>query len=621
MNKLVINIKLKDDEFSKLFEKIKGYLPDKEHNELVVEDISVNISRREIILYIKNCKENCDFKKLNDEFKNFFKKNFNSYIKIINSKDRGNNLEFNIESFYNNLPQLLVDNLRVSKTEIKEDRFLIGCPNEFIMDFIFKHEDELKENLQKYFYRSINHAIYIDKVEVKAYKEETEALIKKEEKNIKKSKKNNKIIIGKKINEIPKPINRIDDNDNKVTVSGEIVEIDSRAGRFNIITFVLTDYTSSITCKAIGENAKILTENLSQDDEVILRGIVDNNDRYIKEKYINIKDLTKTSLKKRNDTAEEKRVELHLHTKMSMVDATTDIKRLLKTLKKWGHDAVALTDHGVVQSIPEFYFQAKKNGIKPIFGMEGYLVNDSEPIYKYFTDENARIDDTVYTVFDLETTGFESIDDEIIEIGAVKMKGGNVIDTFSSFVKPSQEIPEKVTEITGINYEMVKDAKSDKEVLETFLEFSKNTVLVAHNANFDYSFIKNVIRNKINDRWDMPIIDTLILSRSLVKKLKSHSLDKLINYFNLGSFDHHRASEDARVTAEMFLKLQDIAKEKGIEKIWDFDLLRGKEVYKKAPKYHISLLAMNEIGLKNLYKLVSVSHTEDFSPSGRARES
>ncbi|MDK2951985.1 MAG: polymerase subunit alpha, Gram-positive type [Kosmotogales bacterium] len=609
MKKLVISLELKNRKLSDLYEKITGYLPDENYNELKVEKININTNRREIVFYVQHGNKELNLEKLNEEFKGFFKKNFNSFIKVIDLENRNENMEFNIESFYEMLPRILVDNLKVSKVELKEDKFFIGCPNEFIKDFIIKHEKELEENLQKYFSRSISYEIYLEEYKLKE-EDIIPPEIAEEIRTVKKE-KSKKIILGRKINEIPRPLNRINENDQKVTVSGEIVEIDSRTGRFSVITFVLTDYTSSITCKAVGEDAKILIDNLSEGDEVIIRGFLDNNDKYIKERYINVKDLSKSSLKKRKDMSEEKRVELHLHTKMSMVDATTDIKKLFKTLKDWGHDSVALTDHGVVQSIPEFYFTAKKFDIKPIFGMEGYLVNDSEPIYKYFTDEKMRMDEAVYTVFDLETTGFESIDNEIIEVGAVKMQGERIMETFSAFVKPKQEIPQKVTEITGINYEMVKDAESDEKVLRDFLEFSKNTILVAHNANFDYSFIKNVIRSKINGEWDMPIIDTLILSRSLVN-LKSHSLDKLINYFKLGDFEHHRASEDARVTAQMFLKLQEIAKKKGIEKIWDFDSLRNKEVYKKAPRYHITMLATNETGLKNLYKLVSISHTEDF---------
>ncbi|MFW6121323.1 MAG: PolC-type DNA polymerase III, partial [Petrotogales bacterium] len=293
---------------------------------------------------------------------------------------------------------------------------------------------------------------------------------------------------------------------------------------------------------------------------------------------------------------------------------------LFETLKRWGHDSVALTDHGVVQAIPEFFRKASKANIKPIYGMEGYMVNDSEPIVRYLDDESKKLEDTTYVVFDLETTGLDPVSDEIIEIGAVKMKNNKILDKFSTLVKPTKPLSEIVQNITGINEKDLDEVPSIHDVFQEFLDFCDGSILVAHNASFDYRFVRNAVKEIYSREWNPPYIDTLSLSKTLLKS-KSYSLDNVVKRLKVGKFKHHRAMEDANVTAEVFKKLITMAKKRGITTVKELEKLRENMNIKSVRPNHVSILAKNSEGLKNLYKIVTISHTEYFHGKPRIPKS
>ncbi|WP_240739327.1 PolC-type DNA polymerase III [Marinitoga lauensis] len=275
-----------------------------------------------------------------------------------------------------------------------------------------------------------------------------------------------------------------------------------------------------------------------------------------------------------------------------------------------GHKAVAITDHEVVQSIPVFYNVAKKNNIKPIYGCEINVVNNKVSIVNNFSEEIKF--DYNFVVFDFETTGFDPNIEEIIEIGAVKIEKGEITETFHKMVKPNKNVPQKIQEITGITNEMLIDAPSINEVLPQFLDFISDSVLVAHNANFDYRFLRRWVKEVMNIEIKMPYVDTLAMARALLNLKGGHSLDKVVKALGLGNFEHHRAHEDAKVTAYAFLKLLEKAKGRGIKTLNELINLEKMIDFKKLRKYHATVLVKNRVGLKNLYKLISKAHTEYF---------
>ncbi|ONN27304.1 DNA polymerase III PolC [Thermosipho affectus] len=317
----------------------------------------------------------------------------------------------------------------------------------------------------------------------------------------------------------------------------------------------------------------------------------------------------------RQDISDMKRVELHLHSKMSDLDAIIDIKELVKKVKRWGWNAVAITDHGNVQSIPYLFEEAEKNGIKPIFGTEMYILNETGDIVKNLSDD-FDLSEVTYTVFDLETTGTNARFDEIIEIGAVKYRNGEIIDKFSTFVKPTKKVSDFTQKLTGITNEMLEDAKDIYEVFPKFLEFIEGTVLVAHNADFDYGFIREVYRKLHKKDLVLPYLDTLKLSKEVLRgKVKSFGLGRLVEYFKLGPFKHHRAFDDASVTVKLFEKLLELVIRRGIRTLKQVNNLKSSSyssIRTKRQFNHLTILVKNKVGLKNLYKLVSDAHVKYF---------
>ncbi|HAN43946.1 MAG TPA: PolC-type DNA polymerase III, partial [Ruminococcaceae bacterium] len=386
-----------------------------------------------------------------------------------------------------------------------------------------------------------------------------------------------------------------------------------------------TDYTSSNTLKILTDAEKAAPiDSLNIGQTIVVRGDV-TYDKYDNEITIRPFDLSTVQKLEKRDTAEIKRVELHMHSNMSAMDATTPADQLVNQAYKWGHKAIAITDHGVVQAFPDVMNavnKIKKSGgdFKPIYGVEAYFVDDMIPVVT--GDEDMPFDGE-FIVFDLETTGLSASSERITEIGAVKIKGGEIAEEFNTFVNPEKAIPEEITKLTGITDNMVKNAPSEQNALNSFYEFcgSSKAVLVAHNAPFDTTFIKAAsIRN--NKRFEFTYIDTVPICRNLFKSLKNHKLNTIAEHLKLPEFNHHRACDDARVLAQILIKLFEIMKaEHNINSIQQINTSLSSVDAKKIPVYHQIILVKNLIGLKNLYKLISMAHLKYFHKKPRIPKS
>ena len=395
--------------------------------------------------------------------------------------------------------------------------------------------------------------------------------------------------------------------------------METKTGKI-ILTFYITDYTSSITVKCFlkpQEKDKVL-ENVKEGLYCKVRGEA-IYDTYQREVVIMGRDILKMKKVEKVDSVDEKRVELHCHTTMSTMDGVTPVSKIVERAAKWGHPAIAITDHGGVQAFPDAQIAAKKNKIKVLYGVEGYLVDDGVPLA--LNEKGQNLNDT-YVVFDLETTGFSSKNDKIIEIGAVKIKNGEIIGNFSEFVNPKRPIPYKIIELTGINDDMVRNAETIEEILPKFLEFIGDSVVVAHNASFDCSFIsKNC--NDLGLTFEPTIVDTVPLCRFLYPELKSVKLNIVAKHLGVKLESHHRAVDDAKATGDILLECIKKTKEE-----MQIDTLAGlnkifleKVDIKKLPTYHIIILAKTQAGIRNLYKLVSEAHIDNFFRRPRTKKS
>ena len=402
------------------------------------------------------------------------------------------------------------------------------------------------------------------------------------------------------------PIRNLKSGMHGVCVLGTVFEITEKQikrGSTTIITIGLTDKDSSIYLK-INVPTEKRDEELSyfkNGNSYAIRGTIKTDD-FDKEIYLTYIDVCKLNAIKRMDNAPEKRVELHLHTKMSQMDATIDPEEIVKLAKDWGHKAIAITDHGNVQAFPPVMLASEKLGMKIIYGMEAYFVNDSS---KSIYGEKATKFDEEFCVFDLETTGLSSINDKITEIGAVILKNGQIVDKYNTFVNPERPIPQRIVELTGITDDMVKDARKIDEVLPEFLKFVGGRTLVAHNANFDVGFIRRACFECDID-FKCTYLDTVALSKFINPELKKHKLDSLADYFNLGEFNHHRASDDAEMLATVLECMFEKLRGEGIYDTSGINNLMNKNADPLTmPSNHQIILAKNKVGLKNLYKLVS----------------
>lgn len=434
------------------------------------------------------------------------------------------------------------------------------------------------------------------------------------------------LLKGKKITEKPVPLSEITPLSGNVVVWGDIFATDSRVTRDGnkvILTYNFTDYTSSNTIKIIDDVKKQdKYDCLKKGTTVLIRGeAVD--DRYDHEISIKPYDIMIVKKKERTDNAEIKRTELHCHTKMSMMDGVAEVSDIINTAYKWGHKAIAITDHGVVQAFPDAMKAVdgiRKNGgeFKVIYGVEDYFVNDCITAIDGCKDENFTGE---FVVFDVETTGLSAKNDRLTEIGAVLIKNKEIVDRFNTFVNPQRPIPPKITELTGINDSMVKDAPSEKEALLSFLEFIKERPLIAHNASFDMGFMKATAeRSEIE--FNHTSIDTLVLSRSLYPELSKHKLDIIAKHLDLPEFNHHRACDDAEVLAKIFIKMMEkLEADKNISSVSDINTSISSNDPKQLKTYHQIILVKNKAGLKNLYRLVSYAHTKYFKRHPRTPKS
>ena len=421
-----------------------------------------------------------------------------------------------------------------------------------------------------------------------------------------------------------------------VVIRGQILNIDERAirGERTIVTLTVTDFTDTITSKMFLKD-ELLEEFHSKFKKgmfVRIKGMVifDTYDRTLNiQSVVGIRKSTDFR-HFRQDNAVRKRIELHCHSKMSDMDGVSNVKDLVKRAYDWGHKAIAITDHGVVQGFPDAWHTycdlksaAKKAGkefdFKVIYGVEAYLVDDLKDMIK--NPKGQSLDET-YVVFDLETTGLSPTTDRIIEIGAVKVKEGKIIDRFSTFVNPQKPIPMKIEKLTGINDNMVIDAPLIEEVLPKFIEWCDDAIMVAHNADFDMSFVQ-VKGREMGIEKEYTIVDTVVMSQYLIIGLGKYTLDSIAKALQVQLINHHRAVEDAECTALIFQKLLAMLKEQGIH-----DLNAANEagkasdnVKKKAHAYHAIILCKNDVGRVNLYKLISVSHLENFYKKPRILKS
>lgn len=418
-------------------------------------------------------------------------------------------------------------------------------------------------------------------------------------------------------------IKTIQDEERRVTIEGFVFDVEVkelRSGR-SLLTAKVTDYTDSILVKMFSrdkEDAQMM-ERLQRGMWIKVRGSV-QNDTFVRDLIIMAQDMNEINPMVRIDTAKEKRVELHLHTPMSQMDAVSSVSSLVSQAAKWGHKAIAITDHANLQSFPEAYAAGKKNGIKILYGLEANLVHDGVPIA--YDEQHTALEDAVYIVFDVETTGLSATYDKIIELAAVKMQNGNIIDKFERFVNPHHALSATTIELTGITDEMVRNAPEIEQVIKDFYEFIGDGIIVAHNASFDMGFLYEGYRRTGIDHFNHPVIDTLELARFLHPEMKSHRLGTLTKKFNIELTQAHRAIFDCEATGYLLLHLLKEAEEHKIVYHDDFNKHIGQgDSYKRARPTHCTILAKNEIGLKNLFKLVSLAHTTTFYRVPRLKRS
>lgn len=420
------------------------------------------------------------------------------------------------------------------------------------------------------------------------------------------------ILLGKPFGGVVTPISEIDQYSGKVIVEGEVIYNEVRELRNEkvLVELYVADKKSAIICKAFmtKEEFEPLKGQLKKLGAVRISGQA-QYDTYVREVVISFKNMMKISLPQPQDTAEEKRVELHAHTAMSAMDAIVKPSQLIARAAAWGHKAIAITDHGVVQAYPEAYEAGEKHGIKVIYGMEAYL-EDEPPAYVYEPKNMPLTGD--FVVFDIETTSLSARFGEIIEIAGVKISDGKVVDTFSEFVKPTVSIPYHITELTNITNDMVAEASPVETVLPAFLEFCRGCVLVAHNAPFDVGYVRKKAE-ELSLGFDFCYIDTLMLSRRLLTALKKHRLNQVAKHLGFAFSGHHRAINDAEVTARIFLHFIELLGGLEITDVAEInERLAGDDLQRYTNTYHAVLLVKNMVGLKNLYKLVSEAHIDNF---------
>ena len=463
-------------------------------------------------------------------------------------------------------------------------------------------------------------------VEAKPAKKENAPEVKSEKKGEfrKKYDSNPDVIYGRDFDDETIEIEKIDGPIGEVAIRGKILSLDTREIRNEktIVIFSITDFTDTIVVKLFARNDDLddILDGISPGKFIKLKG-VPNIDKFDGDLTIGsiagvkkIPDFTSI----RMDNSVEKRVELHCHTKMSDMDGVSDVKDIVKRAMKWGHKAIAITDHGDVQAFPEAN-HAVDDKFKVIYGVEAYLVDDTKDIVFNSHDQSIECD---CVVFDLETTGFSPEKNKIIEIGAVKVSEGKIVDKFSTFVNPQVPIPFRIEELTSIRDDMVIDAPLIEQVLPEFMEFCKDCVMVAHNADFDMSFIKRNCE-LLGIECNPTIIDTVALARVLLPQLNRFKLDTVAKALNISLDHHHRAVDDAGCTAEIFVKFIQMLHDRGLDTFGQLNEWAKSSVdnIRKANTYHAIILATCDQGRTNLYRLISLAHIKYYNRRPRIPKS
>ncbi len=524
-----------------------------------------------------------------------------------------------------------LETFKNNKILLEDNNLIIEVANKAEKMRLSSVKKNLKQDFERFGFSNIKIDIKINEEESKKIKEEIENSIKEDIKKIEKVvqvKTVNKIILGDIIKGKTTTINNIISEESNVIVEGHVFDIDifeSNRTDFKIITLKITDYTNSIYCKIFTRDAtqfSDLKSRLKVGNWYQIRGYT-KYDEYAREIVLNARDIN-LIIKEDNkikDEADIKRVELHAHTFMSQMDGLVPPADLVKYAKGLGHKAVAVTDHNSVQAFPEIYREMKsinkklaegEEPFKVLFGAELTMVNDQIDIVVNANETDLL--NTTYVVFDFETTGFNAGGgDQIIEAGAVKIKNGEIIDRFSELIDPGRPLPAKITEITKITDDMLKGKPSEKEVIKRFIDWFGDAPLIAHNAKFDLSFLEMAYAKYDLGTFKNPIIDTLELSRALEPNQFRHSLSALVKRYKV-DFDedaHHRADYDAEGTAMVFHKMINKLPTKTFKTISDLDKLVSKEeIHKFGRTYHINILSRNEIGIKNLFKIISYANTK-----------
>lgn len=546
----------------------------RDYFELVIKDIAKTKARYMAFLSLENEYKNGKYTIKIDKDSNYLK----DYVKDVVSRFKDYGLDVEVE--------LLVDDSLISTSE------------------------EIIQNLQ------VQEELLIERAQVISTEKKVE---RKRKIDNKRSKATSVAISDIPISQYTLHQYQNEQGDTRFVIEGEVIEAEVRKLKTaTLLTMTIADSDDAIVVKKFlnNENQIKEAESIKQGDFLQVIGNA-QYDTYIQDtsimanEIIFMEKLTKTE---RSDKAKEKRVEFHVHTKMSAMDAVTDAETYLKTAEKWGHKAIAFTDHNGLYAFPEIHKAAKKLKIKPIYGVEMDFVDDEA--FKITNEwENFNLREASYVVFDIETTGLSVSNDDIIEIGAVKISSGIITDRFQTFVNPHRKLSQFITDLTGITDEMVADAPELSEALPKFLEFAKGSVLVAHNALFDVAHIEGSCKKIDIEFPKFPVVDTLTMARYFYSDvLKRFSLDAVAKYFKVELNSHHRATDDAKATADIFiLMLLDLYK-LGIENFNDINAyLSPLEKYKHiAFPAHVNILAKNQAGYKSLFIIVSESLTTYF---------
>lgn len=414
----------------------------------------------------------------------------------------------------------------------------------------------------------------------------------------------------------------ITEEERSVVVQGNIFDSEVRelrSGR-KLLIFKVTDYTSSFSVKMFSNNEQdeLAFERIKKGKWVKIRGNV-QEDTFMRDLVLNARDVNEIQMTERKDRApeDEKRVELHLHSNMSQMDAINSVTDYVAQAAKWGHKAIAITDHAGAQAFPDAHAAGKKHGVKILYGIEANIVDDGVPVA--YNPSHRELAEDTYIVFDVETTGLSAVYDKIIELAAVKMYKGNVIDTFEAFINPGVPLSQLIINLTGITDNMLRDAPSEAAVIPKFKEFCEDAILVAHNASFDMGFINKAYEHVGLPEAHNPVIDTLELSRFLHPQLKSHRLNTLAKRYNVSLEQHHRAVFDAETTGHLcWIFLKEAKEDHNI--LYHDELNNGVgrgDSYKQARPFHATILAKNQAGLKDLFKLISASNVNYFYRNAR----